>query len=126
MRQQKPSPALKHSLGQNFILDEAVQAELADFTGVTEQDNVLEIGAGSGMLTKQLALRCGRVIAVELDRDMIPWLKAAVLSCPNAEIVQGDILSFLQELFPKSCMLADFRVFASYLYHVSINMQFTD
>lgn len=117
MRQQKPSPVLKHSLGQNFILDETLQAELADFTGVTEKDNVLEIGAGSGMLTKQLALRCGRLIAVELDRDMIPWLKAAVLSCPNAEIVQGDILRLsLSEL---TAPFDSFHIVANLPYHIT-------
>ena len=117
MKQQKSTPALKHSLGQNFILDEAVQAELADFTGVTKEDCVLEIGAGSGMLTRQLAQRCGRLIAVEVDREMIPWLKAAVLSCPNVEIVQGDVLRLpLEEL---TASFDSFHIVANLPYHIT-------
>ena len=50
-------PALKHSLGQNFILDPALQQELAGLTGLGPDDEVLEIGAGSGMLTQALADR---------------------------------------------------------------------
>lgn len=117
MRQNKAIPALKHSLGQNFILDETIQAELADFTGVTKTDCVLEIGAGSGMLTKQLAQRCGRMTAVELDMEMIPWLKAAVLSCENVEIIQGDILRLsLKEL---TSSFDSFHIVANLPYHIT-------
>ena len=75
-------PALKHSLGQNFILDPGLQRELAGLTGLAGGDEVLEIGAGSGMLTVALAERVKPVTAVELDREMIPYLKAAVLPFP--------------------------------------------
>ena len=85
-------PALKHSLGQNFILDPALQQELAGLTGLGPDDEVLEIGAGSGMLTQALADRVKHVTAVELDREMIPYLKAATLSCPNVRVIQGDAL----------------------------------
>ena len=89
-----PVPALKHTLGQNFILDPALQEELADLTGLGPQDEVLEIGAGSGMLTQALARRAGHVTAVEIDREMIPYLKAATLSHPNVTVLNADILRF--------------------------------
>ncbi len=117
MKKQHAAPVLKHSLGQNFILDEAVQAELADFTGVTKKDCVLEIGAGSGMLTKQLAARCSRMVALELDQEMIPWLKAATLSCPNVQIIQGDILRLpLEEL---TSSFDTYHIVANLPYHIT-------
>lgn len=117
MKKQNAGPALKHSLGQNFILDEGIQAELADFTGITKEDYVLEIGAGSGMLTKQLAQRCDRMIAVEVDREMIPWLKAATLSCENVEVVQGDVLHLsLSEL---TSSFDTFHIVANLPYHIT-------
>ena len=123
MKRQNQTPVLKHALGQNFILDETIQAELADFSGVTKEDDVLEIGAGSGMLTRQLAERCRRVVALELDEEMIPWLKAAVLSCPNVRIVQGDVLRLsireLTEAFPS------FHIVANLPYHITSQLMNT-
>ena len=117
MKQQRPSPALKHSLGQNFILDEKIQAELADFTGIGPDDCVLEIGAGSGMLTRQLAQRCKQLTALEIDRDMIPWLKASTLSCQNVRVVQGDILRLpIEEL---TASFDSFHIVANLPYHIT-------
>ncbi len=82
----------KHSLGQNFILDEALLASLADAAEVTQEDDVLEIGPGSGSLTAQLARRARRVLAVEIDRDLLPVLAETVGTLPNVRILQGDIL----------------------------------
>ena len=59
------------SLGQNFLIDEEVIQTIVDESGVTEETLVLEIGPGTGALTLPLAERAGRVIAVDLDPDMI-------------------------------------------------------
>ncbi len=110
-------PALKHSLGQNFILDPNLQRELARLTGLGENDTVLEIGAGSGMLTQALAEQVRAVTAVELDREMIPYLKAAVLSHPNVTVVQADILRFDWQAFAETH--GDFHIAANLPYHVT-------
>lgn len=110
-------PALKHSLGQNFILDPDLQRELARLTGLGENDTVLEIGAGSGMLTQALAEQVRAVTAVELDREMIPYLKAAVLSHPNVTVVQADILRFDWQAFAETH--GDFHIAANLPYHVT-------
>ena len=110
-------PALKHSLGQNFILDPDLQRELARLTGLGENDTVLEIGAGSGMLTKALAEQVRTVTAVELDREMIPYLKAAVLSHPNVTVVQADILRFDWQAFAETH--GNFHIAANLPYHVT-------
>lgn len=110
-------PALKHSLGQNFILDPALQRELAQLTGLGPEDEVLEIGAGSGMLTQALSAQVKHVTAVELDREMIPYLKAAVLSCSNVDVVQADILRFDWQAFAEAH--GAFHIAANLPYHVT-------
>lgn len=82
----------KHSLGQNFITDEALIESLVDAAGVGECDHVLEVGPGAGDMTKRLAARCKSVTAVEIDRDLLPILRVALEKCENVSIVQGDIL----------------------------------
>lgn len=110
-------PALKHSLGQNFILDAGLQNELAALTGLDSEAEVLEIGAGSGMLTQALAERVRHVTAVELDREMIPYLKAAVLNCPNVTVVHADILRFDWQAFAEEH--GPFHIAANLPYHVT-------
>lgn len=92
---------LKHSLGQNFMVDPAVRDRVADATGVTSGDEVLEVGAGAGALTIALAHRARRVVAVELDHRLIPLLSEVVAGSRNVEVVEADILKVDQaQLFP--------------------------
>jgi 16S rRNA (adenine1518-N6/adenine1519-N6)-dimethyltransferase len=92
---------LKHSLGQNFIVDAAMRDRIADAVEVTGEDDVLEVGAGAGALTLALAQRCRRLVAVELDRRMIPVLKEVVGGFQNVEVVESDILKLDQsKTFP--------------------------
>src|SRR3972149_9856694 len=55
----------KKALGQNFLIDQSVVRELVDMAGVRKDDTVLEVGAGTGVVTLELAKRGGRIIAVE-------------------------------------------------------------
>jgi 16S rRNA (adenine1518-N6/adenine1519-N6)-dimethyltransferase len=81
------------SLGQNFLTDPNILEKITRAAGVTDQDTVLEIGAGLGHLTSQLAKAAGQVVAVELDPRFIPILEENLGEYPNIRIVQGDILS---------------------------------
>ena len=83
---------LKHRFGQNFLINPALRDAIAQASEATRDDTVVEVGAGVGTLTVALASRAGRVIAVELDRDLIPALREVVADIENVEIVQGDIL----------------------------------
>jgi 16S rRNA (adenine1518-N6/adenine1519-N6)-dimethyltransferase len=83
---------LKHRLGQNFLIDPAMRDAIATAAGATRQDIVLEVGAGVGTLTIALAPRAGRVLAIELDRDLLPALREVTDGSANVEIVEGDIL----------------------------------
>ena len=58
--------------GQNFLIDPHVLEKIVDAAGVTKEDCVVEIGPGIGTMTQYLAERAGRVVAVEIDRALIP------------------------------------------------------
>lgn len=80
------------SLGQNFLLDESALEQVVETAGVTNQEMVLEIGAGLGSLTRHLAAAARLVIAVELDEGLLPPLRQVLEPFPNAHIIPGDIL----------------------------------
>lgn len=81
----------KHDLGQHFLYDEALLEKLVLSTGVTEADGVLEIGPGTGMLTQFIAKHARRVVAVETDESLIPFLRLKEQEYPNLQIIHGDI-----------------------------------
>lgn len=83
----------KQSLGQNFLYDENLLAELAAAAGVTKDEDVLEIGPGCGSLTKHLCGAAKRVLAIELDERLIPLLRAFLDSEKNLTVVQGDVMA---------------------------------
>jgi 16S rRNA (adenine1518-N6/adenine1519-N6)-dimethyltransferase len=85
---------LRHRLGQNFLVDPVLRDFVADAAGATPSAEVLEVGAGVGTLTIALATRSARVIAVELDRRLIPALREVLHGHGNVEVVTEDILRF--------------------------------
>ena len=89
----------RHSLGQHFIYDEDLLASLADASGVTREEDVLEIGPGTGSLTKHLCRRAHSVTSLELDERLIPLLKGFMAEEQNFHPVQGDAMTVdLKEL----------------------------
>ena len=84
----------KKAFGQNFISDPQIIEAIADACQVGPEDTVVEIGPGKGALTCTLAERAARVIAVELDAEVIPLLKGNLAGAPNVEVVNEDILKF--------------------------------
>ena len=91
--------------GQNFLIAGWVPEQIAEDAGVDETAGVLEIGPGIGPLTQQLALRAGKVCAVEVDQRLEPILKQTVGEFPNLEILWGDVLkqdisALVKEKFP--------------------------
>jgi 16S rRNA (adenine1518-N6/adenine1519-N6)-dimethyltransferase len=85
---------LQHRFGQNFLVDPALRDSIAEAAGLNPNDEVLEIGAGVGTLTVALAPRCRRLVAVELDRSLLPALREVAAGNQNVEVVQADILRF--------------------------------
>lgn len=91
--------------GQNFLISRWVPERIAEEAGVDETAGVLEIGPGIGPLTQQLALRAGKVCAVEVDERLKPILALTVGEFSNTETLWSDILkqnipALVQEKFP--------------------------
>ena len=78
--------------GQNFLIDTHVLEKIVDEAGIDEDDCVLEIGPGIGTMTQYLCESAGRVIAVEIDKALIPILNDTLSSYSNVEIINEDIL----------------------------------
>ncbi|MEW6064199.1 MAG: 16S rRNA (adenine(1518)-N(6)/adenine(1519)-N(6))-dimethyltransferase RsmA [Bacillota bacterium] len=83
---------VRKALGQNFLMDANIIEKIVRFADLTEQDLTFEIGPGLGVLTRRLARSAGRVIAVELDQNLLPILQETLADFPNAEVVHGDAL----------------------------------
>ncbi len=83
----------KQSLGQNFLYDEALLAELVRAAEVNREEDVLEIGPGVGSLTKPLCEAAGHVLSVELDERLVPLLSAFMAEKDNFTLVQGDVMT---------------------------------
>lgn len=80
------------SMGQNFLICAQVPQDIADASGARPDFAVLEIGPGIGPLTVQLAHRAGKVVAVELDKTLLPVLAETLSEFSNVEIVPGDVM----------------------------------
>jgi 16S rRNA (adenine1518-N6/adenine1519-N6)-dimethyltransferase len=82
----------KKGLGQNFLVDPAYRARIVAAADLTPDDVVLEVGPGPGVLTELLGQQASRVVAVELDDRLIPFLRQRFVGQPHVSIVHGDIL----------------------------------
>jgi 16S rRNA (adenine1518-N6/adenine1519-N6)-dimethyltransferase len=79
-------------LGQNFLVDKNVVDRIIEGADIGEDDCVLEVGPGMGVLTAAVAKKARRVVAVETDRRLIPLLAETLADCDNVRVVHGDIL----------------------------------
>lgn len=82
------------SFGQNFLVDRGVLDTIVQTAELTPEDEVLEAGAGTGVLTCELARMAKRVVAVENERDMLTLLERTTGEFPNVERVARDLLLF--------------------------------
>ncbi|MBP3637491.1 MAG: ribosomal RNA small subunit methyltransferase A [Clostridia bacterium] len=82
----------KQNLGQNFLYDDDLLSALVQVSGVEKEDDVLEIGPGSGSMTKHLCDAAHHVLSVELDERLIPLLEAFMHDKDNFTLVQGDVM----------------------------------
>ncbi|MEX0878052.1 MAG: 16S rRNA (adenine(1518)-N(6)/adenine(1519)-N(6))-dimethyltransferase RsmA [Candidatus Spechtbacterales bacterium] len=81
-------------LGQNFLNEPNAVHALIKTAEVSKEDTVIEVGPGTGAITKELAKKAGQVIAVEKDENMVEILKHEIRGFENIQIVEGDILKF--------------------------------
>lgn len=80
------------SLGQNFLINPSVCPRIAEMGGAKKGVAAIEIGTGVGVLTKELAIRCDKVVAVEIDEGLKPILAETLEEFDNVEIVFGDVM----------------------------------
>ena len=89
---QKYQFAFQKKFGQNFLIDTRVLYKIISAAGITEDDCVLEIGPGIGTMTQYLAEHAGKVVAVEIDTNLLPILDETLKGYPNVTVINSDIL----------------------------------
>ncbi len=90
----KPKPFAKKSLGQNFLVDSNYIKKIIAALDIQPGETIVEIGPGQGALTEQLIKRAERLIALELDRDLVWLLKEKFSKYGNFTILETDALEF--------------------------------
>lgn len=115
----KPVRAKKH-LGQHFLHDEGIAVKIADTLTLTSCNNVLEIGPGMGVLTKYLLEKPIQLVAMDLDKESIEYLKDHFKGRP-LEIVEADFLKYdLSKVFPDK----PFAITGNFPYNISTQIVF--
>ena len=99
----KKKPFAKKSFGQNFLVDQEYINKIIDALDPQQQETIIEIGAGRGALTEKLLELSGKVLAIELDRDLIPVLRAEFEGENNFVLIESDALKIdFREMLIKS------------------------
>jgi 16S rRNA (adenine1518-N6/adenine1519-N6)-dimethyltransferase len=104
----------KKSLGQNFLRDPHYLNRIADAAQIGQEDQVLEIGPGLGHLTRVLAERAGKVLAVELDERLMPLLQCEFGADRHVELIHADALEY-----PYDTLSGRWKVAANLPYYIS-------
>lgn len=106
--------------GQNFLIDGHVLDKIIDGAGVTKDDMVLEIGPGIGTMTQYLAEAAGKVVAVEIDRNLLPILQETLADYDNVKVIHADVLSLdLEKLVQEENGGRPIKVVANLPYYIT-------
>lgn len=108
------------SLGQNFLIDENILKKIVEGAQVTQEDYVIEVGPGIGSLTQYIADKAKSVVAIEIDKGLIPILQNTLVDYPNVEVLHQDVLKtdlykLIEEKFAKNKV----KVIANLPYYVT-------
>lgn len=103
----------KKSLGQNFLIQPQIVKEIVEASRITPEDTVIEVGPGTGLLTKELLATGARVIAVEKDNRLIERLEETFKDYPNFELRHADILEEVLNI------KGDYKVVANIPYYIT-------
>lgn len=108
------------ALGQNFLINPSVCPRMAESCGADENTGVIEIGAGIGVLTAELAKRAKKVISIELDTRLLPVLEETLGEFDNVEIVNADVMKIdLHALIAEKFQGMDVVVCANLPYYIT-------
>lgn len=108
----------KKKFGQNFLTDKNLLASIVRDAGVTENDVVVEIGAGAGALTEQLAKVCKKLISFEIDKELEPLLNEKFQNFDNVNIIYEDFLNFTDDKIVE-LVEGGFKVVANLPYYIT-------
>ena len=110
----------KKKFGQNFLIDGHVLDKIIAGAGVTKDDMVLEIGPGIGTMTQYLAEAAGKVVAVEIDRNLLPILQETLADYDNVKVIHADVLSLdLEKLVQEENGGRPIKVVANLPYYIT-------
>ncbi|MCL5428288.1 MAG: 16S rRNA (adenine(1518)-N(6)/adenine(1519)-N(6))-dimethyltransferase RsmA [Chloroflexi bacterium] len=107
------------AMGQNFLVDEGHLSRIVEAAGAGNAEEVLEVGAGLGSLTRYVAAIAKRVVAVELDGKLLPILRETIAGQPNVQVVHGDIMQLRLADFFQS---PGYLVVANIPYYLTSNL----
>ena len=110
---------MKRPRGQHFLFNPRIIKKIIDYSGVTANDTVVEIGPGFGTMTKLLAERAKKVIAIEIDRRLVARLKESLSINKKVEIIAADALKF-----PYETIKGQFKVVANIPYYITTPLIF--
>ena len=115
---------LSKSLGQNFITDKIVIERIVEGAGPTEDDLVIEIGPGIGVLTAEAAQQAAKVVAIEIDSKLIPILDETLAEYDNVEVINQDILKtdlngIIDEQRAKGSFSGDVKIIGNLPYYIT-------
>ena len=106
--------------GQNFLIDGHVLDKIIAGAGVTKDDMVLEIGPGIGTIPQYLAEAAGKVVAVEIDRNLLPILQETLADYDNVKVIHADVLSLdLEKLVQEENGGRPIKVVANLPYYIT-------
>lgn len=110
----------RKKFGQNFLIDPHVLGKIIKAADINKKDCILEIGPGIGCVTQQLLEHAGKVIAIEIDNQLIPILEENFKACPNFKLVHNDVLKVdLHSLINEQASGKNIKVVANLPYYIT-------
>ena len=108
------------SLGQNFLVDGNIITKICEGAEITEADGIIEIGPGIGTLTQQLSKYAKKVVAVELDKKLLPILEETLEGIDNVKVINSDILKVdIEKLIEEEFEGLNVKVVANLPYYIT-------
>jgi 16S rRNA (adenine1518-N6/adenine1519-N6)-dimethyltransferase len=105
----------KKRLGQNFMVEPSFFQCMIKYASLSRDDVVLDVGAGLGFLTRSVADKCKRVLAVESDSSLVSILHAELRNFPNVELIKGNVLKVQIPQFNKAVSVPPYHISSSLL-----------
>lgn len=108
------------SLGQNFLINPSIAPRIAELGNASPEYGIIEIGAGIGVLTHELAKRAAKVVTIEIDKKLIPILDRTLAAHDNVKVINGDVMKIdLRELIAEEFKGMRVAVCANLPYYIT-------